>query len=318
MIDLLPELTQGMWRPDASSAAKTLLRALAVGLAAGVGALVALDFAHLIPEQALYAASSSVSPAQARAPAPQHRRVGTHAPFEARGPPPAPARGRQPVLWSGAAQVPSRHGSASRRFDQVGPSAVATAALGLAAVGAGLAAWLLRTRAPSADAWHADAILHGPARPHARHVHFACLAVSTDPDYYFTLNVEPTATAKEIKASYRSMARSMHPDVSPDPDAGERFRRLNEAYAVLSDEKKRRRYDLTGLAVPYNDNPEASVEPTSKWPLLVAGVGLAASIAFGLGVATAVGVWATVAGLARLVGARAVRKAWQWFNPPLE
>ena len=66
-------------------------------------------------------------------------------------------------------------------------------------------------------------------------------------DYYKVLGVEKTATEKEIKQAFRRLARQHHPDVNPnDPKAEERFKEINEAYEVLSDPEKRRKYDQLG------------------------------------------------------------------------
>ncbi|MDQ3070005.1 MAG: DnaJ domain-containing protein [Acidobacteriota bacterium] len=66
-------------------------------------------------------------------------------------------------------------------------------------------------------------------------------------DYYSTLGVSKTATEKELKAAYRKLARKHHPDVNPgDPSAEGKFKELNEAYEVLGDADKRRKYDELG------------------------------------------------------------------------
>jgi len=63
-------------------------------------------------------------------------------------------------------------------------------------------------------------------------------------DYYKTLGVPKTATAAEIKKSYRELARKYHPDANKgSADAEERFKEITEAYNVLSDEKQRKEYD---------------------------------------------------------------------------
>ena len=66
-------------------------------------------------------------------------------------------------------------------------------------------------------------------------------------DYYKTLGVERTATDKEIKSAYRKLARKHHPDVNPgNKEAEKRFKEINEAYQVLSDPEKRKKYNELG------------------------------------------------------------------------
>ena len=66
-------------------------------------------------------------------------------------------------------------------------------------------------------------------------------------DYYQTLGVSRTASQKELKAAFRKLARKYHPDTNKsDPAAEDQFKRVNEAYEVLSDEKDRKLYDRYG------------------------------------------------------------------------
>jgi curved DNA-binding protein len=66
-------------------------------------------------------------------------------------------------------------------------------------------------------------------------------------DYYKTLGVSKSASQEDIKKAYRKLARKHHPDVNPgDQAAEERFKEINEAYEVLSDAEKRKKYDQFG------------------------------------------------------------------------
>lgn len=67
-------------------------------------------------------------------------------------------------------------------------------------------------------------------------------------DYYEILGVPRNASNDDLKAAFRRLARQYHPDVNNEPDAEERFKEINEAYAVLSDSDRRAAYDRFGHA----------------------------------------------------------------------
>jgi molecular chaperone DnaJ len=70
----------------------------------------------------------------------------------------------------------------------------------------------------------------------------------TQRDYYEILGVPKNASNEDLKSAFRRLARQYHPDVNKEPDAEERFKEINEAYAVLSDADRRAAYDRFGHA----------------------------------------------------------------------
>ena len=83
-------------------------------------------------------------------------------------------------------------------------------------------------------------------------------------DYYQTLGVAKSAPAKDIKQAYRKLARKHHPDVNPgDKSAEMRFKEINEAYEVLGDPEKRRKYDELGANWRMYEQAQQQGQP---WP----------------------------------------------------
>src|SRR6186713_275512 len=81
-------------------------------------------------------------------------------------------------------------------------------------------------------------------------------------DYYATLGVAKSATEKELKQAFRKLARKFHPDVNPGDKAAEaKFKEINEAYEVLGDPAKRRKYDELGANWRMYEQAEAQGQP---------------------------------------------------------
>src|SRR6476661_8718397 len=76
-------------------------------------------------------------------------------------------------------------------------------------------------------------------------------------DYYKTLGVDKKASQEDIKKAYRKLARQYHPDTNKDAGAEERFKQISEAYDVLGDADKRKKYDR-GQSVFGGANPFGS------------------------------------------------------------
>ena len=80
-------------------------------------------------------------------------------------------------------------------------------------------------------------------------------------DYYETLGVSKDASQAEIKKVYRKLAKKYHPDANPDnKGAEEKFKSINEAYEVLGDEAKRKKYDQFGSASDFQNG--ANFDPS--------------------------------------------------------
>jgi curved DNA-binding protein CbpA len=86
-------------------------------------------------------------------------------------------------------------------------------------------------------------------------------------DHYEALGLEPDATPEEIKKAFKALALQYHPDQHPTPIAAAIFRRLNEAYKVLSDPQERKRYDeLRRIRTSRRPSPRPSPESAKSKP----------------------------------------------------
>jgi molecular chaperone DnaJ len=70
--------------------------------------------------------------------------------------------------------------------------------------------------------------------------------MATKRDYYDVLGISKNSTQDEIKRAFRRLAMQYHPDRNKAPDAEQKFKEINEAYEVLSDENRRKTYDQFG------------------------------------------------------------------------
>ena len=77
------------------------------------------------------------------------------------------------------------------------------------------------------------------------------MASMVEKDYYEILGVASDATSEQIRRAFQAKARELHPDVNKEADAEERFKEVSEAYAVLSDDSKRKRYDAMRSGNPF-------------------------------------------------------------------
>jgi uncharacterized protein YjbI with pentapeptide repeats len=119
------------------------------------------------------------------------------------------------------------------------------------------------------------------------------IAADEEVDLYAVLGVSRGETAASIRAIYRTKAKAAHPDLNPgEPTGGREFRRLTQAYAILRDPKRRKRYDR-GEIGPDGEETPAYIEACRRAVLArqlwrYAMIGIAATVLVGLGLAVSV------------------------------
>ena len=90
-------------------------------------------------------------------------------------------------------------------------------------------------------------------------------------DYYKTLGVDKTASQSDIKKKFRQLAKKYHPDLNKgNKEAAEKFKEINEAYEVLGDEEKRKKYDAFGSGYNFtgllrSEERRVGKECRSRW-----------------------------------------------------
>ena len=90
--------------------------------------------------------------------------------------------------------------------------------------------------------------------------------VMTQKSYYRILGISVQASTEQVRLAYRRLARRYHPDISGEDDAEDRIREINEAYAVLADPERRRRYDRVRQTARHQQKPrpKAQGHPSSR------------------------------------------------------
>ena len=97
--------------------------------------------------------------------------------------------------------------------------------------------------------------------------------ISAEKDLYKVLGLSRTATQNEIKKKYRELTSKYHPDKNQgDKEASKKFTEVAEAYEILSDAKKRRKYDRGGIDA-VNDNHENNFDPFDIFSMFGGGQG---------------------------------------------